>query len=394
MAIPAHFPAFGVCGWSGSGKTTVVEQVACLLVRRGLKVGVVKHDVHGLNIDQEGKDTDRFFNAGADVLVRGPEQAFFRVHRTGDDMPLDAVLRATCPYFDIILAEGHKTTPLPYKVWLLADKDDHCPPEATNIGRVLGRAEDRVAAVMQMIEEWLPVVCRRTPLRAGVLVGGGSARMGRPKHLMRLGGRTYLDRIVDTLRSEVDEVVLLGAGDVTDGCSGLPRLADVPGVRGPKAGMLAAMRWSPLSSWLFVACDLPLVSPEALRWLLSNRKAGVWAVLPRLGPSQQYVEPLLAHYDFRARCLLEGADRPAEIAHSPNVSTPLVPDGIAPAWTNVNTPEDVVRASDLCGFGGDTSSPPSSWAARCLRVRHEQVDSPTGATVGSRRPVERVGSQG
>ena len=392
MTIPAHIPAFGICGWSGSGKTTVIEQVTRLLVRRGLKVGVVKHDVHGLSIDHEGKDTDRFFRAGADVLVRGPEQAFLRSHRTGEHMPLDAVLRAMCPYFDVILAEGHKTTPLPTKVWLLAEDEGRCPPETVDIHRVLGRAEDRVRIVTQMIDEWLPTVWDRAPLRAGVLIGGRSARMGQPKHLMRLGQGTYLEGVVHTVRSEVDEVVLLGAGDVPGDCSTLSRLADIPGVRGPKAGMLAAMRWSPLSSWLFVACDLPLVSPEALRWLLSERRPGVWAVLPRLDSVQQHVEPLLAYYDLRARCLLEEADRPAAIACSCHVSTPLVPNEIARAWTNVNTPADAVRASDVrgcCSPRGAPGAPSRRAAVRRLRTHRGQVDPPTGAPVGNRHRVTR-----
>jgi len=348
VTFPAHLPVFGICGWSGSGKTTVIEQVAALLVRRGLRVGIAKHDVHGINIDHEGKDTDRFFRAGADVLIRGPEQFFFRAHRTGENMPLGDLLKVVCPYYDVILTEGHKSTPLPAKVWLLADKEEGAPPEATNIIRTLGRDEDRVAAVMQMIDEWLPSVWRRTPLCAGVLVGGKSARMGQPKHLLKVGVTTYLERIVETLRPQVDEVVLLGAADIPEGFSGLPRLADVRGIVGPMSGMLSAMRWAPLSSWLFVACDLPLVSSAALQWLLAGREPGVWAILPRLDPAKEYVEPLLAYYDFRARPLLENVHRPALITGSPKVSTSLVPKEIVRAWTNVNTPDNVRHSLESC----------------------------------------------
>ena len=51
--MTSQYPAFGICGFSGSGKTTVIETLIRDLSGRGLAVGVVKHDVHGLNIDHE-----------------------------------------------------------------------------------------------------------------------------------------------------------------------------------------------------------------------------------------------------------------------------------------------------------------------------------------------------
>ena len=54
-------PVLAVCGFSGSGKTTLLESVVGELSRRGLSVGVVKHDAHGIQIDRPGKDSDRLF---------------------------------------------------------------------------------------------------------------------------------------------------------------------------------------------------------------------------------------------------------------------------------------------------------------------------------------------
>jgi molybdopterin-guanine dinucleotide biosynthesis protein A len=87
-----------------------------------------------------------------------------------------------------------------------------------------------------------------------------------------------------------------------------------------------------------------------VRWLLEQRRPGVWAVLPRLsGVSRP--EPLLAYYDFRSRPLLEqlaasGCFRAAEIARSSKVMTPVPPAELAKAWTNVNRPEDLADASE------------------------------------------------
>ena len=79
-SILSDLPIFGICGFSGSGKTTLIEKLIPLLNARGLNVCVVKHDVYGFNVDQSGKDSDRFFRSGADVLLQGPQEDFFRIH--------------------------------------------------------------------------------------------------------------------------------------------------------------------------------------------------------------------------------------------------------------------------------------------------------------------------
>ena len=62
--------AIGFSGYSGAGKTTVLEQVIRLLRERGLRVSVVKHAHHDFDVDVPGKDSWRHRKAGAfEVLV-------------------------------------------------------------------------------------------------------------------------------------------------------------------------------------------------------------------------------------------------------------------------------------------------------------------------------------
>lgn len=171
--------------------------------------------------------------------------------------------------------------------------------------------------------------------------------MGSPKHLLWHGGKTWLERTAGVMRQVVDQIVIVGAGDVPSSMAGHVRLPDVPDAEGPMAGLLAAMRWNPRASWLAVSCDLPFLSVEALRWLLSTRSPGVWATLPRLDGNSG-VEPLLAHYDFRARPLLEDLAasrdfRLGGIAASAKVRTPAPDPQTAAAWTNINSPADFDR---------------------------------------------------
>ena len=76
-SIPAAFsvagknsiPVIAFSAWTGTGKTTIIEQVVKRLKTLGFKVAVIKHDAHDFEIDREGKDSWRFSKAGADITV-------------------------------------------------------------------------------------------------------------------------------------------------------------------------------------------------------------------------------------------------------------------------------------------------------------------------------------
>ena len=65
-----------VAGLKKSGKTTVVENLVQELSSRGYKVGTVKKiHIPGFTIDQEGKDTYRHKQAGAEFVISlAPEE--------------------------------------------------------------------------------------------------------------------------------------------------------------------------------------------------------------------------------------------------------------------------------------------------------------------------------
>jgi molybdopterin-guanine dinucleotide biosynthesis protein MobB len=336
-------PALAICGAKNSGKTTLLEAVLPRLLASGLQVVVLKEAGQQLQADRPGKDSDRLFQTGADVLCLSSDEQFLRQHgRTA--APLEVVVNDLAEFYDLVLVEGHRGTALP-TVWLAAAGEATCPRDVTNVLAVLPRDGARPAALLAILDEWLPKVWRAVPVYAGLLIGGASTRMGSAKHLLRIEERTWLERTVERLHGAAAETVLLGRGEVPASLAGLRRLADVPEASGPMAGLLSAMRWAPRASWLIVACDLPQLSREAVDWLLGCRQPGRWAVLPRLAGGG-HLEPLLALYDFRARTLLErlaaaGCFRMADIARSASVATPAPPPGLAVAWTNVNCPGDL-----------------------------------------------------
>jgi molybdopterin-guanine dinucleotide biosynthesis protein B len=101
--------AVAFTGPSGSGKTTLVEKVSQALIR-DRKVAIIKNDPKDKAVfDVEGKDSHRFFQTGAEVVVTSPTRTTYFSHR---EKRLDEIV-AMINDFDILLVEGLKTLPLP-----------------------------------------------------------------------------------------------------------------------------------------------------------------------------------------------------------------------------------------------------------------------------------------
>jgi len=105
-------PTISIVGRSGTGKTTLLEALIPELKKRGYRLGVIKHSAHGFDLDREGKDSSRLFQAGGEVvgLVAPGETAFFRY--TPGEMALAEARRWLGMGLDLVLAEGFSQTPV------------------------------------------------------------------------------------------------------------------------------------------------------------------------------------------------------------------------------------------------------------------------------------------
>lgn len=103
---------YGVTGWKNAGKTHLMERLVAEFVRRGLAVSTVKHAHHGLDVDQEGRDSFRHRAAGArEVLVASPHRwALMHELRGAPEPSLEQLLERLAPA-DLILVEGYKRAP-------------------------------------------------------------------------------------------------------------------------------------------------------------------------------------------------------------------------------------------------------------------------------------------
>jgi molybdopterin-guanine dinucleotide biosynthesis adapter protein len=106
-------PIVSFVGWSGSGKTTLLEKLIPELVRRGYRVATVKHDVHGFEMDREGKDTWRHRKAGSYCTMISSATRLAMVRDMDHDASLEEIRERFVSDVDILLAEGFKTEPVP-----------------------------------------------------------------------------------------------------------------------------------------------------------------------------------------------------------------------------------------------------------------------------------------
>jgi molybdopterin-guanine dinucleotide biosynthesis protein MobB len=265
------FCVIGIGGYSGFGKTTLIEGVLAELKRGGLRVGVLKHASHSLSPDREGKDTERFYRAGADfVFAHDSRQGFARLPFKGAG--LSEALRQFPAALDIVLVEGHKNSGLP-GIWIDRGAGGPQKPEAPGhrVKKVVLRNDpSHFGTVMDYIHCELEKFHVRRPISAGLLIGGKSLRMGTDKALLRIGGEIFAERAYRMLCGVAAKTVLLGSAELPGPLGRADRLPDVAGVPGPMAGVLSAFRWAPQSTWIISAVDMPFMDEESWQWVLGQ----------------------------------------------------------------------------------------------------------------------------
>jgi molybdopterin-guanine dinucleotide biosynthesis adapter protein len=105
---------FGISGWSGMGKTTLIEALIPLFTARGLKVSMIKSAHHDVDIDKPGKDSFRFREAGAMQVILASGRRWALMSELRDDPPptLEELVGHLSPC-DLVLVEGYKAVGLP-----------------------------------------------------------------------------------------------------------------------------------------------------------------------------------------------------------------------------------------------------------------------------------------
>ena len=116
MMQHASIPILGFAAFSGTGKTTLLEQIIPLLKQQGLRIALIKHSHHNFQIDQPGKDSFRLREAGASpvMLVSSHRRAIITEFAAAQEPKLDDQLKLfDQSELDLILVEGFKAEAFP-----------------------------------------------------------------------------------------------------------------------------------------------------------------------------------------------------------------------------------------------------------------------------------------
>jgi molybdopterin-guanine dinucleotide biosynthesis protein A len=196
-------------------------------------------------------------------------------------------------------------------------------------------------------------------ITVGILVGGQSRRMGRPKGLIRVGGVTLLERTLGVARAVSESVVLLGQPpfDLPPGAAGLPVLPDARPGLGPIGGLAALLSAYPRDPAILLACDLPRLSPALLERLVDALDCEVDAVAYARAEETVGVahptrwEPCCAAYMPSVRTVVErqieaGDFSLQSLLERVRTRTLTLDAAEAALLTNVNEPVDLVGLDD------------------------------------------------
>jgi molybdopterin-guanine dinucleotide biosynthesis protein B len=156
----------GIAGFSGGGKTTLIETLLPRLRAAGLRVAVIKQSHHDFEVDVPGKDSWRHRAAGAqEVLLTSPHRWMLVNELRGAPEPgLDEHLRRLSPC-ELVLVEGYKHADIPkLEVWRAANDRPWLHPDDANFiavasdrappGRIRHFPIDNIEAILAFIIEY------------------------------------------------------------------------------------------------------------------------------------------------------------------------------------------------------------------------------------------------
>jgi molybdopterin-guanine dinucleotide biosynthesis protein B len=110
-AVECAPPVVIFVGHSGSGKTTLIEKLLPELTRRGLLLATIKHAHHRVALDQPGKDSWRYKQAGAALSMLVTADALQLVADAVDRREPAQLARRFLGEADLVLAEGFSHAP-------------------------------------------------------------------------------------------------------------------------------------------------------------------------------------------------------------------------------------------------------------------------------------------
>jgi molybdopterin-guanine dinucleotide biosynthesis protein MobB len=321
---------FSFVARSGTGKTTFLEKLIPALARLGLRVMVIKHDVHGFEVDKEGKDTWRLRQAGAaKVLISGAGQMAL-LGKVDGEIPLRELVARYGGGVDLVITEGYRRSGMPKILVARSGAAQAFDPSAPEVSEAIAAVTDVPLALdpaipqlplddpapcAQLLAGWVQRAATDRSLTGVVLAGGFSERMGCDKAQLRFGGAAMLPQLVGRLLPLCSGGVLVVRRDNSQQLPELPEGArgvdDLLPEHAALGGLYTGLALAPTPYVFLAACDMPLLDAALISWMGSAGPPGTDVLLPIASGRPQPLHAIYSHHCLAAikEALLSGEFR-------------------------------------------------------------------------------------
>lgn len=104
-------PLLGFAAYSGTGKTTLITQLLPILTASGLRIGMVKHSHHDIEMDNPNKDSFKLRKSGAvQMVLASPHRSIIFAEQEEKTEPslIDQLSWLDIKQLDLVLVEGFR----------------------------------------------------------------------------------------------------------------------------------------------------------------------------------------------------------------------------------------------------------------------------------------------
>lgn len=183
-----------------------------------------------------------------------------------------------------------------------------------------------------------------------LLAGGNSSRMGRNKALMPLAGQRLVDRALAVLGGIFDDLLMVTNSPDLYADLGVRMVPDLVAGKGGLGGIHSAIHHAATPHCLVVACDMPFLNVDVLRYLVDQR-AEYDVVVPNVNGRPQPLHAVYGRACLQPIARRLESDRLHVVGFYPDVRVREVteeelavfdPEGLS--FRNLNTPEEFADA--------------------------------------------------
>lgn len=190
----------------------------------------------------------------------------------------------------------------------------------------------------------------RKQIKAYILAGGKSSRMGTDKGLLLIEGKAMIQYVIEQMQPIFENLVIVSNNPEYEKF-GLEVIPDLIKDIGPAGGIYTALKHSDSQLNFVVSCDMPFVTKEAIEFIVTNSNESQIVLLENQGK----LEPLFGIYSkdcepIWLELIEEGNVKLQEMVKNFKLSTNPVENNkifAASFFKNINTKADFDSALKL-----------------------------------------------